>query len=636
MGSTFAGIEMGKRSLMVHSNSIDTAMHNISNADTEGYSRQRVQIRAFDPLYRHDLEREERPGQLGQGTWVESVNRLRDELLDQRIVSLTNQESYWNTREKYYTELEKLYNEPYDVSVRANLDMFWNSWQELSVYPDSTAARQAVVTRGESLVNAVKQENRMLEGIRDKLNGDIEATVKQVNDYAKQIAALNGEIVRVRAMGDNPNDLLDRRDLLVEKLSGLINVTTDQRDSDEFMVHTDGHILVQGSVPRAFDVVPLINDNGYSKVVWGDTQNDAFFAGGTLGALIELRDVDVRRELQNLNAMSMNFMDLVNNVHRNGVGANSVTGLDFFVEQPFVTNAMGSYDRNGDGATDTSYIFRITGGQTLHAQEQTGLRGEITINGRAGNIAVPYYPTDTVDTIVARINNSNGEVKAYLDKQNRLVLKATTSDALENPDFVIRHIEDSGLFLRSAGVLQGSGADYAYDFNRPDAVTVLAGLENMAGEGDVPFDAASYAVAPVLNPSGYMAINGAIKNDVLSVAAASAGFDGTADTGDGSAALEIASIRNTKVMIGRMRTFDDFFAEKVTGMGLRAEQAQNQKQSWVTRMTELRNFRESISGVNVDEELADIIKFQHGFNASAKYISVVDSLIDTVINRLRA
>jgi flagellar hook-associated protein 1 FlgK len=185
-------------------------------------------------------------------------------------------------------------------------------------------------------------------------------------------------------------------------------------------------------------------------------------------------------------------------------------------------------------------------------------------------------------------------------------------------------------------VLQGSGAENAYDFNRPDAVTVLAGLQNIAGEGDVPFDAARYAVAPVLNPSGYMAINNAIKNDVLSVAAATEGFDGTADTGDGSAALEIASIRNTQVMIGRMRTIDDYFAERVTDMGLRSEQAKNQVESWIVRMDELRALRESISGVNVDEELADIIKFQHGYNASAKYISVVDSLIDTVINRLRA
>ena len=98
MGSTFAGIEMGKRSLMAQNQSINTAGHNIANANTEGYTRQRVQLRAFDPLYRPDLTREERPGQVGQGIDVESVTRIRDEILDTRITAQANTESYWTTR----------------------------------------------------------------------------------------------------------------------------------------------------------------------------------------------------------------------------------------------------------------------------------------------------------------------------------------------------------------------------------------------------------------------------------------------------------------------------------------------------------------------------------------------------------
>jgi flagellar hook-associated protein 1 FlgK len=87
-------------------------------------------------------------------------------------------------------------------------------------------------------------------------------------------------------------------------------------------------------------------------------------------------------------------------------------------------------------------------------------------------------------------------------------------------------------------------------------------------------------------------------------------------------------------MIGRMRTLDDYFSETVTDVGLRAEQAENQYRSQMAIISELRNLRDSISGVNIDEELADIIKFQHGYNAAAKYISVVDELLDTIINRL--
>lgn len=621
MGSTFSGIELGKRSIMAHTDAISTAGHNISNANTEGYSRQRVQLKEFDPLYRPDLERPERAGMIGQGIDVQSITRIRDEMLDQRITAQQNQESYWDTRSKYYTMIEQIYNEPDEVSVRSNMDKFWESWQELSINPESQAARQAVVTRGESLSDSIKSKWENLMGVGSLINSDIDSTVKQINSYANQIAAVNSEIVRSRGVGDNPNDLLDRRDLLVDKLSKLANITTDRRDPDEFMVHLDGKVLVQGGVARNFDLVSLTDNNGYEKLVWADTREDASVSGGTLGALIELRDVDVRNEIQSLNTMTMNFSDLVNDVHRNAYGANNVTDLDFFTQHSFVENVNGNFDRNGDGVLDHSYIFRFTGTTTLNPQEQIGFEGVMTFSGPSGNVQVPYHPTDTVETVINRINDSNGEVKAYLDRNNNLVLKGTTAQNVENPDFVIRHVEDSGFFLTGySGILAASGADGAYDFARADAVDSLAG--------------AQFAVSPVLNPAGYIEVNGVIKNDVKSVAAAFRDDSGNVNAGDGRAAVEIASIRNTKVMIGHERTLDDYFADSVTNVGLKGEQAENNLKSHMAIMNDLRTMRDSISGVNIDEELSDIIKFQHGYNAAAKFVTIWDSLIDTVINRL--
>ena len=622
MGSTFSGIELGKRSIMAHTDAIQTAGHNISNADTEGYSRQRVQMKEFDPLYRPDLERAERPGMIGQGIDTQSVERVRDEMLDNRITEQQHHESYWDTRSKYYTMIEQIYNEPEDVSVRSNMDKFWQSWQELSMHPENQSARQAVVTRGENLTDSINAKWEGLMGIGTLINADIEATVKQVNDYARQIAAINGEIVRSRGMGDNPNDLLDRRDLLVDKLSKLVNITTDRRDSDEFFVHVDGQVLVQGGIARTFDLEAVIDNNGYDKLVWKDTGNDAVIKGGKLGALIELRDVDVRNEVQSLNTMTMNFADLVNDVHRNAYGANHVTGLDFFTQRSFVENVNGNYDRDGDGQMDHSYIFRFTGTTKLNPQEQIGLEGTMTLSGPNGNVQVAYHPTDTVETVINRINDSNGEVKAYLDRNSNLVLKATTAQNVENPDFVIRHVEDSGFFLTGySGILSASGEQGAYDFAQEDAVDSLAG--------------AQFAVSPVLNPAGYIQVNQSIKNDVMSVAAAFMDNSGNVNAGDGRAAVEIASIRNTKVMIGHERTFDDYFADSVTNVGLKGEQAENNFNSHMAIMNDLREMRDSISGVNIDEELSDIIKFQHGYNAAAKFVTVWDSLLDTVINRLK-
>ena len=622
MSNSFSGIEIGKRSLLAQSQSITTAGHNISNADTEGYSRQRVNVTTFNPIYRPDLSRAETPGQIGQGVSVESIERVRDELLEKRIVAQSNQESYWKTRENYYVMIEGVYNEPADISIRTNMDKFWQSWQELSLYPESKAARQAIISRGESLVNSIHQRNNALVGIGNILNGDIEATVEQVNSYSKQISELNIEIVKSKAMGDNPNDLLDRRDLLTEKLSNLINITTDNRDSDEFMIHVDGKILVQGGKYRSFDLETVTDGTGYSKVVWSDTKEDASFSGGSLGALIGLRDEDLRNELQSLNTMTMNFVDLVNDVHRNAVGANNTTGLDFFVEQPYVTNALGNYDRNGDGVEDTSMIFSMTGSNELNPQDQVGIEGVITLSGKNGNVEIPYFPTDTVETVINRINDSTSEVKAYLDRNNELVLKATTSEDSSNPDFVIRYVEDSGHFLAGyAGILNGSGEENAYTFDVANAV------ENLTGN-------TQFSVAPVLNPSGYVAINPALQLDVMSVAASYPDVAGFAESGDGRAANDIASLRNSSVMIGENKIFDDYFAESVTNVALKGEQAQLNYESQIAIMSDLRAMRDSISGVNIDEELADIIKFQHGYNAAAKFITVVDELLDTVINRL--
>ena len=622
MGSTFSGIELGKRSLMANQDAITTAGHNISNANTEGYSRQRVQIKEFDPLYKPDLERLERPGLIGQGVDVQSINRIRDELLDERIVAQANQESYWDTRSKYYTMIEQIYNEPDDISVRSNMDKFWEAWQELSINPESKAARQAVVTRAETLTDSIKQRWEALDGVGNLIDGDIEATVKQVNSYARQIADCNAEIVKSRAMGDNPNDLLDRRDILVDKLSKLINISTDQRDSDEFMIHVGGRVLVQGNISREIDLVPRFDDTGYSKLVWKDTGNDAVFTGGTLGALVELRDVDVRNEIQTLNTMTMNFADLVNDVHRNAVGANKVTGLDFFVQHSFVENANGNFDRNGDGQLDTSYIFRFTGTNALDMQQQVGIEGVMRFSGTNGDVQVPYFHTDTVETVIARINDSTSEVKAYLDKNNHLVLKATTAQDQSNPDFVIRHVEDSGYFLAGySGILAATGEAGAYDFAQADAVNALAG-------------GSQFAVSPVYNPSAYIEVNPVLQNDVMSVAAGYMDAAGNAPTGDGRAAVEIAAIRNSSVMVGGMKTFDDYFADTVTNVGLKGEQAETNLLSQNAIMDDLRNLRDSISGVNIDEELAEIMKFQHGYNAAAKFVTVWDSLIDTVINRL--
>lgn len=623
MQSTFTGIEIGKRSMVAHQQGMTTTGHNLSNASTEGYSRQRVEFSPFEPIYLPGLNREETPGQIGQGTVVERIERIRDKLLDKRIVAQGSGEGYWDTRDKYVLQLERLYNEPADVSIRGRMDAFWDAWQELSLHPADSAPRKAVLERGKTLIDSIKERYKGLTSLQNMAEEDIQGTVKRVNELSRQIAGLNEQIQKIEAQGDNPNDLYDRRDLLVEKLSSIIDITTDGRDPDEFVIHTAGNVLVQGRIGRQFDLVSGIDTEGFSHVVWKESGEEAHFSSGSLKALIEMRDVTLRGEIQNLDSMTMNFIDLVNEAHRAGYGTNGKTGLDFFTEHPFVTNVAGNYDRNGDGAYDSTYIFRITGQNTLDTRAQIGLEGTINLSGQNGLVQVPYYATDTVADVVKRINNSGAEVVARLDREGRLTLKGTPAADPANPDFVIRHVEDSGRFLEGyAGLLQDRGADGAFRWDQADAALNLQG------------EAADYAVAPIAHPSGWIEVNPALVKEPASIASGYGENGKPANPGNGEAALAIASIRNSEVMVGKLGTFDDYFADAVARVGLMGEQSDRALETQNLIMKQLKDMRDSISGVNIDEELSQMIKYQHGYAAAARFISTVNEMLDTIINRM--
>jgi len=627
MTSTFMGLEIGRRGVQTHQQALAVTGHNLDNVSTEGYSRQRVEIVPFTPIYVPGLNRAETAGQLGQGAVVERIERVRDELLDKRIVAQASGEGYWAVRDRYISEMEQLHLETGSNSVRSKMDSFWDSWQELSLHAADNEFRNGVLQRGKTLIDGIHNHYSGLARLQTQVDEDIQLTVDRVNSLTRQIASLNGNIQRSRAMGDNPNDLMDRRDLLVDQLSSIIEITVTQRDPDEFMVHTSGQILVQGQISRQFDMRKDVDAEGFAHIFWRDTGTEIVFSRGSLGALMELRDVTIEDEIQNLDNMTMNFIDLVNEIHRDAYGANGTTGNNFFSEYPFVTNVNGNYDRSGDGIFDSSYIYRINGQNSLEPQAQPGFEGVITLSGAQTDINVPYYSTDTVTDIIRRINNSGAEVVARLNRDGRLSLKGTSADLVDgqriNPDFVIRHVEDSGYFLTGyAGLLLESGPDGAYNWAQADAVTSLRG------------GAEDYALAPIAHPSGWIEVNPALLKDPSSVAAGFGYNNRAANPGNGDAAQAIAAIRNSPVMVGRLSTFDDFFADSVGRIALLGEQSRDSLATENGIMKFLRDWRQSVSGVNIDEEMVNMIRYQYGYNAAARFITTVNSMLDTIINRM--
>ncbi len=619
MPSTFSGIEIGKRSLFAHTQSLYTVGHNISNADVDGYSRQRVELKAMDPIYMPQLNREETPGQLGQGVIVDNVTRIKDMLLESRIVEETNAEGYWSTRDNYIGMLEQIYLEPTELSVRSLMDQFWLAWQELSIEPEEAATRKVVLERGNTLLNGIHDQYQRLKTTRTMLNDDVIATVYKANVLIKNIADLNEQIVKVQAMGDNPNDLMDRRDLLVNDLSSLIDITISEKDPDEFTVYTGGMHIIQGRNYNLFENVFNPNNEGYADVVWAGTDNQVNIRGGQLLALLELRDGDVRSEIQKLDLMAINFVDLVNEVHSNAYDLSGETGINFFNEIPFVINNIGNYDRNGDGQFDSTYLFRVSGTNGLNSKDQIGLSGVLTLPGPIEAVNIEYFPTDTVDDLINRLNHSGAEVVAWLNRDGMLSIKGIPVAGTNNPDFVIRSLEDSGQFLVGyAGLLEQSGPDGAFNWAQADQIN--------------QFVTENFTVAPLPHPSSWVEINDVILKDPGKIAAS---FEpGGSSPGDGSAALAIAQLRTKPVMVGDNYSFDDFFAKVVADIGGKGEQAEIEIQTITKVLMDLNQLKASISGVNIDEELANVIKFQHGYNAAARFISEVDKMLDVIINRM--
>ncbi|MDR2865245.1 MAG: flagellar hook-associated protein FlgK [Spirochaetaceae bacterium] len=625
MTSSFMGLEIGKRAVNAHEQALRVTGQNLSNVSTEGYSRQRAEFKTVQPIYLPGLNREEGAGQLGQGVSVDRIERIRDELLDKRIVAEAGKEGYWQARDPYLRQIDGLYLEVGENSLRSKMLAFWDGWQDLSQHPSDLPPRTALIARGESLIGDIHERFSLLKGMKDQVNEDIYLSVDKINNLSGQIASLNETIQKVIAQGDRPNDLFDRRDMLVDELSKMMSITVEKRDSDEYMLHTGGVILVQGRIARSLEITNNMDKEGYGNIMWTDTAElfSPAKESGSLSALLELRDKTIENEIQVLDNMTMNFVDLVNEAHRPGYGINSRTGLDFFTEHHFVTNVQGNYDRNGDGEYDSSYIFRMNGLNQLEERAQIGLEGTITLSASGGEgrtVAVPYYAEDTVADLVTRVNNSGADVVARLNRDGHLELKGTITKNNDDPDFVIRHVEDSGRFLEAyAGLLSARGEEGAFDWGRPDAAAALRG------------EAGSYSTALVSHPSGWIEINPVLVGDVASIASGYGENGRVANPGNSKAAEAIASIQNTKVMIGSLATIDDYFADSIGRVGLLHQESEKQLETHDQIMRTLHNMRSSISGVNMDEEISNMIKYQHGYAAAARFMSTVNSMLDIVL-----
>ncbi|MCU0847140.1 MAG: flagellar hook-associated protein FlgK [Spirochaetes bacterium] len=630
MNSTFMGLEIGKRGLMTHQQALHVTGHNISNAENKEYSRQRVTITAMDPLYVPALNRANSPGNIGQGSVVASVERIRDSFIDDRIVTEKNTMGFWKTRNDFLYQIEMVYNEPTDQAIRTRLDEMWKAWEELSKYPEERSTREVVKEKAVNLTNEVKHVYSQLYELRQNANLQIAHRVDMVNMYARDIRDLNERILKAEALGDNPNDLKDKRDALIEKLSDIVDISVGRSDKDELIVYIGGENLVQGEIIRPLKVVMDPDNNGFFKVVWKDTDRDITIRGGELAGLIDIRDNVLRQNINSVNAFAVNLVDMTNEVHRDGFGRRNETNVDFFRHMAISDNPDGNFDLNNDGVNDITAIFKVAGNNKIDASAAIGITGTLTFvrnDETEAPAQIDYNASDTVLSVIKKMNDARMGVVAYVDHNSQLALKATIAGDTDKKNFMIRHLEDSGQFLVGfAGILKQSGAQGAFDYRRVnDIAKFLPQREHIT-------------VTPKFNPASHMAVSEAIMSDVDRISAAQGrDIGGTGDfnksngIGDGTNALRIARIRYKDAMVDNNTTFNDFYTSLISRLGAQGQEAKDRVNNQETLLKNLTNLRESVSGINLDEEMSNMIAFQHGYNAAARVINTMDRMLETIL-----
>ncbi len=353
------GLEIAKRALIAHRQALDVAAHNIANARTTGFSRQRVNLRTTPPIPGSTGRDVAGVGQFGTGMEVASVTRLRDLFLDRQFRDRATSLGYWQTRDQVLAEIEQIFAEPSNTSLRTALDDLWQAWQQLANNPESLAARETVLQRAATVVDLLREADRYLrEQLRLNLNASVEQKVDRVNQLAEQLARVNERIIYARGAGQEPNDLMDERDRLLDELARIVAVDTVEEASGAVRVLAGGTALVDGVRAYRMAVQADPANGNLWTVVWAGTTLAADVGGGELGAYLELRDGVVTDFLRRLEDLAWALATGVNALHAGGYDLTGAPVAGTPWEQVFIVPAaradfrLGTLEVNPDLVAD--------------------------------------------------------------------------------------------------------------------------------------------------------------------------------------------------------------------------------------------------------------------------------------------
>ena len=347
MGSTFFGLELSRKALSSQQAALNVTGHNIANSNTQGYTRQVANLTATTP---ETITSFGRNLTVGTGVTLDTITRARDAFVDRQFRWETSKQQYWEGRQDSLQKVEGLLNEPSDNSISSDMTKFWTSWSNLSKDPDNLGARSVVREQALTLTDSFHNIAQQVSNMRQNMDETIKVQVRQINTFAEQIKDLNDQIKRAEISGDNPNDLRDMRDTLVDDLSKVVSVRvietkdttfTDRNVSNfKLLIGSDNatnNTLVDDSTFRLLEDPPPQNEEGFSQVVWSDDPSVEVDLGvklGTLSANLEIRDQDLTKFSAQLDTLAQGIASAVNALHQTGQGLTieDSGGINFFTD----------------------------------------------------------------------------------------------------------------------------------------------------------------------------------------------------------------------------------------------------------------------------------------------------------------
>lgn len=313
---TFFGVELASRALQAMQMAMNTTGHNLANVNTPGYSRQRVNLATTEP---HVIEGVKTLF-VGSGVRVESIQRIRDMFLDARVAGTHSEYQRLDMLHSRLTQVEDLFSEPTDAGLSRQITAFFNAFQELSTNPENVGVRANVYHQVEGMARTFRQLAGRLDEMLVEMEQRIQATASEINFIAQSIADLNVKIRYNKALGTTPNDLLDKRTNLIEKLSEYVGVRTTEMADGTVRVSLGEFVLVEGersnTLPEGID---------YALKAFVDTANRAQVTSGSVRGLMDAMEY-VRMYRTRLDTLAAELINSVNAIHQTGYGLDGSTG----------------------------------------------------------------------------------------------------------------------------------------------------------------------------------------------------------------------------------------------------------------------------------------------------------------------